>query len=74
MTETIKKSIDKQNYLRKEVRLAKACNDDITYKDFADFLEIEHKSFLNWLSGAYNLSSSNERKLHDLVIDLIDYD
>lgn len=74
MTETTKKSLDKQNYLRKEVRLAKACNDDITYKDFADFLEIEYRSFLNWLSAAYNLSSTNERKLHDLVIDLIDYD
>ena len=55
MKETIKKSIDKQNYLRKEVRLAKACNDDITYKDFADFLEIEHKSFLNCIICTYSV-------------------
>ena len=41
MTETTKKSLDKQNYLRKEAKLAKACNDDITYIGFADYLEIE---------------------------------
>ena len=74
MTETTKKSLNKQNYLRKEAKLAKACNDDITYKDFADYLEIEYRSFLNWLSGAYNLSNGKAQKLHDLVIDLIDYD
>ena len=50
--------------------MAKALNDDIFYKDFADYLEITEHSFYNWLKGYYNLSSKKEQKLRDIVIDL----
>ena len=61
-----------QEDLRREVRLAKALNEDIYYKDFAEFLDITEHAFYNWLSGYYSLNSSNSNKLHELVIDLID--
>lgn len=61
-----------QDNLRKEVKLAKACNDDIYYKDFAEYLDITEHAFYNWLNGYYNLSDKNIKKLHDLVVDLID--
>lgn len=59
-----------QEFLRKQVKIAKALNDDIFYKDFADYLEITEHSFYNWLKGYYNLSSKKEQKLRDIVIDL----
>ena len=61
-----------QDNLRKQVKLAKACNDDIYYKDFAEYLEITEHAFYNWLNGYYNLSDKNARKLRDLVVDFID--
>lgn len=61
-----------QQNLRKNVKIAKACNDDIYYKDFAEYLEITEHAFYNWLSGYYELSSSKAAKLNDVVVDLID--
>lgn len=62
----------KQEKYRKQVKMAKALNDDIYYKDFAEYLEISENSFYNWLNGYYNLSEENIRKLNDIVVDLID--
>ena len=62
----------KQDYLRKEVKLAKALNDDIYYKTFSDYLKITEHSFYNWLNGYYDLSKLKELKLHDILIDLIE--
>lgn len=61
-----------QEDLRKKVRLAKALNDDIFYKDFAEYLEITEYSFYNWLHGYYNLSRKNYIKLNDIITDLTD--
>lgn len=63
---------EEQNILRQQVKMAKACNDDIYYKHFADYLEITEHSFYNWLNGYYELSSSKEDKLRDVVVDLIE--
>lgn len=60
----------KQDYLRKEVKLAKALNDDIFYKDFAESIDIAEHSFYNWLNGEYELSYQKERYLHDIVYEL----
>lgn len=64
----------KQDILRKQVKLAKACNDWLFYKDLAETLEISVNGFWNWLSGQYELSNPKARQLQDIVIDLIDYD
>ena len=60
----------KQEEIRKLVKLAKAKNDDIYFKDFADYLEITQNSFYNWLNGYYTLSDDKIKKLLEVVIDL----
>ena len=62
-----------QDNLRKQVRLAKANNIDILYKDFAEYINISLNSFYNWLSGSYELSYKKAKLLEDITIDLIDW-
>ena len=61
-----------QDEVRKMVKLAKALNDDVYYRDFADYLNINSHSFYNWLKGYYKLSSDKLYKLRDVVVDLAD--
>lgn len=63
-----------QEILRKQVRLAKACNEWLYYKDLAETLDIHEHSFYNWLNGEYELSNRKADILQDIVINLIDYD
>lgn len=63
-----------QDILRKQVKLAKACNDWLYYKELTETLEITTHSFYNWLNGEYELSTAKARQLADIVIDLIDID
>ena len=62
----------KQDELRKQTRIAKAYNEDITFKDFAEAIDIDINSFYNWLNGAYDLSRLKARYLEDIVINLAD--
>ena len=64
----------KQDNLRKLVKLAKACNDWLYYRELAATLEMTDHSFYNWLNGEYELSFEKARMLNDIVIDLIDDD
>lgn len=64
--------MEQQNTLRKQVRLVKAEYDDIYYKDFAEYLDINIHSFYNWLNGYYELSANKETKLKEVIIDLLD--
>lgn len=61
-----------QDILRKQVKLAKACNDWLYYKELAETIEIHEHSFYNWLNGEYKLSSAKAKQLQDIIIDLID--
>ena len=63
-----------QDILRKQVKLAKACTDWLTFKDLAATLDITDHSFYNWLNGYYELSSKKAAQLQELIIDLIDMD
>ena len=45
-----KKRMRKQDDLRKKVKLAKACNDWLYYKELAETLEMADHSFYNWLN------------------------
>lgn len=60
----------KQDYLRKQVKLVKALNDDITYKALAETINISINSFYNWLGGSYSLSYEKEKMLNDITYDL----
>lgn len=43
------------DFLRKQVKELKIFQ-DISYKEIAEYLEIQRNSFYNWLKGYYNLS------------------
>ena len=63
-----------QETLRKQVKIAKAENDDIfNYKDFAEAIDITSNSFSNWLNGYYNLSYKKARQLQSFINDLLEY-
>ena len=61
-----------QDFLRVQVKLAKVYNDDWSYKDFAEVIDITAHSFYNWLNGYYELSDRRERKLRELLSDLME--
>lgn len=61
-----------QKKLRDQVKIVKALYGDIfTYKDFADYLNININSFYNWLNGYYNLGKEKEEKLQVLINDIL---
>lgn len=61
-----------QEQLRKNVRLAKALNDnEFTYKDFASVIDITENGFYNFLNGYYNLSYQKAKELEDFIVNLL---
>ena len=62
----------KQDNLRQQVKLAKALNDEWSYKDMSEVINISTHAFYNWLNGAYELSYKKERQLIELVSNLTD--
>lgn len=65
-----KKTMINQDILRKQTKIAKALNEDFTYKAFAEALNITDHSFYNWLKGYYNLSHAKAEYLQSIVIEL----
>lgn len=61
-----------QQILRKQTKLAKALNDEYTFKDFAEAIDITDHAFYNWLHGYYELSSNKAAYLQDIVVNLLD--
>ena len=62
----------KQDNLRQQVKLAKALNDEWSYKAMSEVIQISSNAFYNWLNGAYELSYKKESDLAELVSNLID--
>lgn len=61
-----------QDNLRMQIKIIKAIYGDLyTYKDIANYLEININSFYNWLSASYNLGESKENKLKGFVNDIL---
>ena len=52
--------------LRKEVRLLKALQ-HISYKEFAEYIEIKTDSFYCWLNGYYDLGFEKQQKLKEII-------
>ena len=42
-----------QDKLREQVKIAKALNDDWTYKVMSEVIDVSTHSFYNWLGGAF---------------------
>ena len=62
----------RQDNLRQQVKLAKALNDEWSYKAMSEVIQISSNAFYNWLNGYYDLSYNKERELSDLVSNLTD--
>lgn len=60
-----------QDILRQQVKLAKALNEDWSYKEMSEVINITVNAFYNWLNGYYNLSRSKEAELSYLIADLL---
>lgn len=63
-----RKAIDN---LRKLIRLAKAIDSDITYKELANIIEITPGAFYNYLNGYYEISYSKKKLLKEYLEDII---
>lgn len=55
--------------LRRKVKELKVYQ-DISYKELAEYLEIQRNSFYNWLKGYYNLSEEKQQQLTDIINNL----
>lgn len=55
--------------LRKQVKELKVYQ-NITYKELAEYLEIQKNSFYNWLKGYYNLGDEKQKQLQDIINNL----
>ena len=62
----------RQDNLRQQVKLAKALNDEWSYKAMSEVIGISTHAFYNWLNGAYQLSYNKEKQLIGLLSNLID--
>ena len=58
------------NFVRRQAKLAKALNDEWSYKEMAEVIEISAHAFYNWLHGYYNMSSRKLAELASLLDDL----
>lgn len=55
--------------LRTECKVLKALQ-NVSYKEFAEYLEIKQQSFYNWLKGEYDLSQEKQQKLFEIITNL----
>ena len=61
-----------QENLRLQVKIAKVVNEDLfSYKDLAEYLNMNTHSFYNWLAGYYCLGTEKEKKLQDFLNDIL---
>ena len=59
----------KQDSLRENVRLLKAVN-HISYKEIAQYMEMNVNSFYNFMSGAFDLGYDNQKKLERILSEI----
>ena len=57
--------------LRDLIRVAKALDSDITYKELASIIDITPGAFYNYLKGYYELSYSKKKVLKEYLEDII---
>lgn len=62
--------IETDKELRKKVKILKAIGQIDSFAEVAEILEINKKSFYNWLREEYNLGREKKTKLQTLIDDL----
>ena len=60
-----------QDKLRELVRMAKALNEDWTFKMMSEVIMVTPNTFYNWLDSSFQLSNEKANQLYELVSDLI---
>lgn len=65
------KTMNAQQKLIHRVKLAKVENEDWTYKQMAEVIDIDTHSFYNWMNGCYKLSDKKYSELSSLIDDLL---
>ena len=61
-----------QDFLRKQVKIAKAYNQDWTFSQFAQVIGVSTSHFYNWLNGQCKLSYETRNELESLLADLLE--
>lgn len=61
--------MNSNDILRKECRLLKATQ-QISYKEIAEYLEVNPESFYSWIRGCYNFGLEKQDRLKTVLIDL----
>lgn len=54
---------------RKQVKMLK-CVQNISYKEIAEYLEVNQNSIYSWLAGNFNFSEKRLRRLEEIISDL----
>ena len=67
-----RETLKRQDYLRKRTKVAKALNDDWSYKAMSEVIDITPHAFYNWLNGFYELSNNKRIALENLLADLME--
>ena len=57
--------------MRNLIRIAKALDKDITYKELANVIEITPGAFYNYINGYYELSYTKKKILKQYLEDII---
>lgn len=62
--------MDIDTELRQKIKILKAIGQIDNYYEVAEILEMQPKSFYNWLRGEYKLGREKIKRVKDLVADL----
>lgn len=58
-----------QNLIRKALKLAKIEDNDFSYQDISQMLQVKVGSIYNWLNGSFQLSQKKARYLKNWLAD-----
>lgn len=58
-----------QQNIRTRLKIAKIEDNDFTYSDIADMLDMKVGSVYNWLNSAFQMSQKKARYLNDWLSD-----
>ena len=60
-----------QETLRRRVKIVRVVEEEFTYKELAQMINITPKAFYNWLNGDYSLSEEKFYNLKSIIDDIL---
>ena len=58
-----------QEYLREQCKRLK-WEDDMTYKEMAEYIDMKYNSFMNFVRGYKDLGEQRAKRLEEFIIDV----